>query len=358
MKKAKKRRRSLFYPIYFGLLALAICAFALGLARLWRTLDDYEKALPVHVARAQERMFLERDFEALYAYEDPSRFPDETKQDYIRYALEQTGGKEITVSEARTGDADLRRYVVKLDGEPFAQYELAPSGQTSAYGSVLWTLASVKTNLVRPSEYFVTAPAEARVLVDGEALGEERVLERDLPVARMEYVPANAPKRTCTKYGFSRCFKTPSILVLSPDQVALDLARQPDGGIVAAMNYDDPLKAECEQRVFEIAKLIARYTSDDLDEARMLAHVVKDSPAYKALRAVDTQWFGKHEGYDFADMRSGRYLAAGEDCFVCDVSYRYLIANRDGTVRDYATSYVFCMIREREKWLLYNLANA
>lgn len=356
--RKRKRRKPIFWPVYLTLLVAVIAVVAFGLTYVWNWLADYEAALPVYVAEDAEKIFTERDFAAVYEWEDKTLIGNEGQDAYVRYMQELTESKTIACSEVRSGSADVKRYIVKADEEKIAEFTLGKTGVKTEYGNDLWALNAVTTFVIQPTTYTVTAQNTSHVIVDGAELDASYAITTGESIDWTQFLPEDIEKPTLTTYQFTRCFTQPLVEVKDASGQVQNCLRPDDTTWVAQLNYgDNLLRAELEERVFEIAKALSEFTSEDRSQDSILRYACEDSPAYEYLDNFDNNWFGKHDGYEFANMTSCDYLMLSDDCFVCTVSYDYIVDFRDKGTVTYPTKFFFCFQLEDDRWRLYNFSN-
>ncbi len=354
-KKKKKKGLRLFYPIYFLLMAAAVAAIFVVRQEVTVRMAAYEASLPKYVAEEVAQMFLERDFEKVYSYQDPADFAGESAQAYAAYMTMLTEGNELTWGESYSSSEDEMVYAVRLDGKRLFEFTLVRGTLTDASGNAQWELTDVRTLGVTTATRTLRAPTSSTVYLNDQALGEESIIERDIALESETYLLNDEAKSPAMcVYQYEVCFSEPKIRVVDANGRENKLTVAADGCMEAVINSDDELKAEAEERVIEIVKAFARFTSEDLDQYKMLRLVRRDTSAYDKIERFDNDWFGKHKGNDFQNLVTENYMRFSDDTFACDIHFDYIITYDDAPDKSYETNYRFYFVERDDEWYLYD----
>ena len=360
--KARRRKRrkihtAIFYSIYALVIIAAVIAVNVGKGKLRASMEGYEASQPKYAAEAAAQMFTQRDYAALFDWEDQSAFAaqHETREQYVRYMTDLLAGKEITWSEGYSTEADTKLYVVKADGSKIGDFTLRQSAESDESGFRQWTLDDVKLYVLAASTYTVKAPSRSTVTVDGVTLDEGSVTEDNIPLFTASLkLPGDAKVPTAKVYAFSRYFGVQDVRVT--DWRGNENAVTQNGrDYTAAFNYDDEELSVNEERIIEtVRKMSCSMTIDYKDYRFKRECVVTDSPAAKYIDAYDGDWVAKHTGYDFLNMRIDHYISYADDCFSVEAHYDHQIKYRKADPEIYPTAYELLFVRQGDEWRLYD----
>lgn len=352
-KKRKKKKIRIFYPIYFLLMIAAVGAVFVVCDMIRENLKAYEASLPKYVAEDVAEMFLSKDFERVYAYQDPAEFAGEDAKTYAEYMTRFTENGELTWGESYSTNEDEMVYAVRLDGKRLFEFTLTRSGPETAENQ--WKLTDVTTLGVSTATHTVKAPSDSTVYVRGSALGADSIIEDNIAVEDEAFLlNEDAKSPTMCVYEFETCFGEPEVRVVDKNGVENKLTVLADGSFEAAFNSEDALKEKAEERVIEITKAFANFTSEDLDKYKMLRLARKGTSGYDKIERFDNEWFGRHDGYDFENMVTDNYMSFSEDTFACDIYFDYIIKYEDTDDLRYETHYRFYMVERDDEWYLYD----
>lgn len=354
---AKKRKKKfyIFYPVYLMCLLVCVWYIFVFCQDITDKLTVYEASLPKYVAEDFAQMFMDRDFERIYSYQDPDQFVGEDAATYSAYLTELTRDGELSWSESYSSSEDEKVYVVLLDGRRLFEFRLARGSRKDANRYDTWSLSKVETLGITTSKYTVKAPADSTVYVGGNALTDADIIERDIAIEDEEFLlNDDAKSPTMCVYQYEVCFTQPEVRVVDGKGRENQLTIDEYGNAEAAVNSEDEIKASAEERVVEIVKAFANFTSEDLSQYRMLKFVRKGTNGYDKIETFDNNWFGDHDGFAFENMSTDNYMTFSEDTFACDIRFDYVIEYDDADNVVYPTAYRFYFVYRNETWYLYD----
>lgn len=355
-KKRAERSGRVFYPLYWSYVLLAVGAIVLMMRVLWDNMGDYEASMPKYVAQDVEKLIQSRDFAAMYDYDDTTEFAAEGRDAYVAYMNDLTEGFDISFKEKYSSNPNEKTYQISFGENKLGTYTLCKSGEKTKYGNELWTLKEIRNSVIQSSDYFITAPEGSTVYADGQALGEESVVESGLELTD-DYQPEGYEREKWRTYSTSRCFRVPRFQVIDSAGREQSVLPNEEGRLVAQVNYDDEeLKPQVEERVVWSAKMFAMYTSDDRSSSAVLEYVLPDSKVYQYVRGFDGGWFMPHRDVEFLNMRTEHYVKLDENTFCCNVYYDYKVIYRK-TTETYPTAYTFYFTKDRNgEWLIFDFS--
>lgn len=354
-KKKKKSSIKLFYPIYLILVVLCIYGIFVVCEQIAQELRIYEAALPKYDAQEAARMFEERDFEKIYSYQNPADFAGEDAATYAAYMSEFTKDGTITWGETYSSAENEKVYSVRLDGKRLFEFTMLNTGMKDENGYDVWELSSVRTLGISTGTRTVKAPSESTVYIDGKPLGEDAVIEKDILLDSEEFLLGDEAKvPTMCVYQYEFCLGDPQVRVVDPQGRENPMTVDANGNVEAVRNSDDSIKPQVEERVIEIVKAFANFTSEDLSQYKMLKLVRKGTNGYKKIEDFDNNWFGKHDGYAFENMTTDNYMIFSDDTFACDISFKYIIKYDDADDVSYDAKYRFYFVERSDVWYMYD----
>ena len=354
-KKRRKKSGRIFYPVYWSLVVIGIALIGLMMRALWGRMADYEASMPKYKAAEVEKIFEERDFSAMYDYDDTTAFAAEGREAYIEYLDLLTQGQEIVCREAFSANPDEKLYKIMVGGKKLGSYTLCKSGEKTEYGNDLWELKEIRTSVITPTDYLITAPENASVYADGQLLSGDAIIESGLELAD-GYLPEGLENAKWCTYSVSRCFSVPKFEAEDSKGREMLLFPNQEGRLTAQVNFDDELlKPIAEERVVKIARAFSQFTSDDLSVGRMLDYIKEDTKAENYIRSFDGGWFYPHESVEYENMRTERYVSYDENTFSCDVYFDYII-NYKKTTEVYPTGYTLFLKKQGDEWMLFDFA--
>ena len=362
--------RSRFYQVYFLLVILCVLGIALGARYLNGVLEDYESAQPKYVAQQAARLFERGDYEAIFGLDTSMRdVPEEDRAYYIGQLQALAAGREVSWSEAYSGNEDERRYRVSLDGEKFAEFTLVPSGAQTKRGSRLWTLGSV-TTFVRIEEpqiaepeptpvptiaCSITVPSSFTVTADGRTLDANDVVEDGIPIVPAGMLPSDVTAPAMVRYAFPSESGVPDIRVTDWQGNAQTPMQDGEHSWRCDLPQNPELEALYGESALEVAKRIAKYSTREASQDSVLKKCAKGSPAYESIKSFDSSLGKKPKSSTFENVVVSDFYLYSEDCFSCRVSFDY-IPRFGKESKTYPTAYTLYFVRQGDSGKLYSFS--
>lgn len=357
---------SWFYRVYFPLVAVAVIAIFIGLHWLRGFAADYESAQPIHVADEVGQMFVNGDYDRLYALDTAAQALSGGDQAYYVQSLRDVAeGGRFEWNESYASGGDALQYDVTLNGSRFASFTLIPTGLTTAHGNPLYQLGTVTTHLAVASDAAPADPAQApcriqapagyTVAVDGRALGEGDVIRTGIVVYPDGFLPRGVEAPVLTEYGFTPEGDSPDIRVTDASGAEAPTRLESENIWLCPPREDAAIREKYAEAVTKLAERIAKYTTADISQSSALSDVIDDSPAETTLKAFKNDWAPSHKSERFEDMTLSDFCLLSEDCFACHVKFNYILTSKRQNDYPYETEYTFCIVRKGDEGKLYNL---
>ena len=358
MARKRRKRSKIYSAIYYSFLALTVVAlfgffiYASGVVRDWVT--GYEASQPIYQERIAARPFLERDYRVLSQCEDPAIFENESYEKYESYMHELLDGRTITYSEVRSGDENLKSYVVMADENIIGEFHLRHTGNDPRFGFWIWQVDSLDTDVLVSTKYTVEAPETATVYVDGKPLTEEDITIRGIPEFETVELPSGASVPSRCVYEFERYFGVSE--VTCEDRYGEDCDMTQDGReYSAAFHYDDSRMAEAlDERVTEVVRRLTCFMSNDYALRQLKKDMIDGCSAEKKCEAFDLRWILDHRGYEFYNMDVRNYVSYGEKCFSVETRYDFQVIYKRSDPQTYPTAYRLYFQKDGDEWKLFD----
>ena len=375
-KKRKSIWKSTFYRVYFGLVALALVAIAVGTLWLRGVLRDYESAQPKYVAEDVGKLFENADYEAIYNVDtSAAQFAGGDETLYLDNLKQLTAGKRVEWTPAFSADKNERKYNVNLDGERFATFTLVPSGQTTARGNTLWKLGSV-TTLVQlqqatptpepeatpepePAVRYtcrITVPEGYSVTVDGETLTADNATTEEKALFEADFLPPGVKNPVLVEYLYDAATETPQVAVFDGTgaPMTVEAVEGKDLTWNCPMKSDEAYSAQYGSAAIALAKQVAKFMNKDARKKAIERVCAKNSPAESIFDNLSNAYATPHNGISFKDEAVSEFYVMADDCFTCRVSFDTVLKTEKGDAV-YPTAYTFCVIKEGDAGRLWNI---
>ena len=359
--KKLRRRNKRFYMVYFIALAVFALAVLVACTLVKDVLAEYEQSQPEHEAEKVAQIFLDRDFENVYPWEDETYLDGASLEEYVSFMNENTEGMEITWRKKITADSVNVTYAVYADGMRFGTFVLSPAEKTR-HGFSLWALSSMETTIFvhetesAPEPVYgavrVQADSRSTVTVNGETLDESSIVEKDIPTEAAGHMPAGVAAPTDVIYEAKVTGDADvSVTDHNGKAQAVSLVK---GVYVAAVNYEDEaLRPAREEWISKLAQAVAKYFTKNISLQTLTRRVEENSKAYESLAGFDTNYLKENIGQSFANMKTFHYLTYASNCFSCDVQFEYIVKYY-GAEKTYESAYRFYFRKVDDLWMLYD----
>ena len=356
----KKKKRSIFYPVYFLLIAVFLIALHIGLRYVRVILADYETAQPQYEAeRVFQTYYADGSFDRLVnAAASVPLTPYEDKDAVAAYLRTYTTGKDISYSSISTGLDDVRKYIVKADDVKFSAFTIRPGEKKTEKGFALYELDTIELYCAGQESVRITVPKGDSVYVNGRLLGDEALTGDRTEHESCAHMSPGVEGIVFVTYAADGLYLPPaSVEVREPGGTEVPLTQDADGSYSAPIVYSESLRAEYSEYVVAAAQALAAYMQNDAGFYRAAAYIDPNSELYENTRLTETYFVIDHSSYEFQDVETSEFYAYDPDTFSCRVTMIHVL-HRIGSAdyRDYIDT-TFYLRRVGEQYLMYDRLN-
>ena len=334
MAKAYSKKRSrLLYIVALGCwTVLLIAAAVYGLRLAWQYAEEYEDARPNHaidayVDQLNTELWNDGVARAVSSMVSETQSEEQVKalvQEHLRSGVSavrkgSTGGEEHTVT-----------YSLRCEGEEIGSVSIMEDSAYLNYvqfGMLPWKVSDDSFNFDRfYSGVEVVVPAEYSVWINGVQLGEDCIVERDIPYdVFADYYRYWDTLPTKVKYSYDRVLGEAELVIRNEhgDVVTIDESRGdeqfltpfPQDQIQRYYNFCDPFT---RQYLTYTAGLSNRAESN---YAALVPYLLPESDlAGRMFDALDGLSWGHTASIEIQDIRINSILPLVDGYAVCDVS--------------------------------------
>ena len=328
------KKPSLFYKIYFVVIALVLVAAVIGLWWLWGVLRDYEDSQPKHVAdEIFAKYYTSGDFSALAAKCVESNV-FESADAIAKYLNEHYKGAEMTCTSGAMKDG-LPTYIVKVGDYKVSSFTLKEKEKNSRG----WEMYEEGTFEVFYDTETLTViiPTGYSVTVDGIALGDDQITERAIPSPEAEYLPEGVTGITYVKYEIRGLLEDPDIRVTGTDgRVAECVYEEKDKAYHTYPLFDEALEKEQSEYVIEAISQYTLMMSADNYWGAVKKYFDPDSQIYEdTYESAQYTWtIIPHDTATITDAEASRFIRYSDDIFACRVKMTNILTKGAETFKD------------------------
>lgn len=320
--------KSLFYKIYFAVIAVFLVLLTIGLIMLGGWLKGYEAGRPENVIEGVIENYVKSGKIVEMRDELGLKLSPFETADNVKLFFEQSiKDKEITyASISKKGEEDLEGYGISAGGERLMNVYLAKSGDGYAVQS-----AELHKNFYQSAK--VTMPADAEAFVNGIKISADSRQNLELPTLPTAYVGENIiNKQFCVIENLIN----PEVKVTASEGFTVS---QYDGGIFAVTKGDD---ATITDFATSAAKTYACYLQKDAGIGEVRSYLATDTEFYKNVSTSYITYVAKHVSYRFDDVEVSELHRYSDNLYSCRVKMTHVIISENGEEHsDFFDKYVY-----------------
>ena len=332
--KQGKKKLSLFYKIYFIVIALVLVAAVIGLWWLHGVLRDYEDSQPKHVAdEIFAKYYTSGDFAAL-ASKCVESNPFESADAVAKYLNDHYKGAEMTCTSGAMKDG-MPTYIVKVGDYKVSSFTLAEKEKNSRG----WEMYKEGTFEVYYDADTLTLviPTGYSASVDGVELDDSYVTERAIPSPEAEYLPEGVTGITYVKYEVRGLLEDPDIRVTGADGRVADVTyEEKDKAYHTYPLFDEALEKEQSDYVIEAISQYTLLMSADNYWGAVKVYFDPDSQIYEdTYESAQYIWtIIPHDSAEITEAEASRFIKYSDDIFACRVKMVNVLTKGAETFRD------------------------
>ena len=194
---------------------------------------------------------------------------------------------------------------------------------TDRYGTVVELQKDEATGGLYYQLSYAMVPATMQLSFGGHVLTEEKILQENIPVEEMDFIPQVA--KTFAEYA-----ALPEIVNIPTfKKYYIDFAYEAETvtatdrfGTVRELSYDeasrtyshelisnDSLKEECVERTTEFLEIYTLFCANDAEDSELKPFFPDNSEFYRKIIKMDSMWFDSHTKIKFSNHQLKEFFA-------------------------------------------------
>ncbi len=333
MSTQRPARKSLFYRVYFTVLAVFVLLLVVGLFVLHAFLKGYNETIPETIsARFFESAFLAESPDELIRVSGltPSEFEtDRQLASYVRNILNEA---PLTYTSISSGsDTSVKKYIVKS-----GEYKLADFTLTKNEGAKGWEPTSLTLHLPTTDVYTYRlldcGDRYAALYLNDVRVSADYRTERT-PHENAAYLPNEGSFPVWSTYTITDLTEKPKVRALdrNGNEVAFELI----DGVYTERIVPDPAEEALEAYLTEAAKQYAKCMQNDASKSSALKYFEKGTDLYDSIRTADNMFVWSHDGYDFENVQTSEFFRYDENTVSLRISFTHILRKGSKQYRDY-----------------------
>ena len=346
-------RKNIFWKVYGVMVVIGVALSVTLFIVFSNFLSAYEKSQPKHEMEKVINLFEDGDSSQIVKYMTYNLTTFENDDSIVKYldSLLMDGQWDF---EQRAGaySKNTPVYKVKKDGVAVATVTLVKSTEKSDFNMDRWELQSIEDILTTPADYVVLAPTGSAIYVNGIALSNEYIIEKNIAIPNLVSTAKYTSVPTMVKYSIAGLYQKPQILavgnVLNTELVA---TYQNEHTLKFAFESNQDFNVLQENRIIEITQIYGRYVTNDAKFASLSPYIITNSDSYNFLKTIASinVWYGTHSLPEFVNLVVSNYQIYTTNCYSCDVSFTltFLLSNK---TFQYPTNLRYYFVKSGDVW--------
>lgn len=351
--------KSSFLKVYLIVFSSILAIILLALAVLWFAMADMEKSNPETLLKPVINDFADRDYDSLFKLINVKDSEFESCDTFKNYIKNSNSSGMVTYIRKVVQDDKAYVVVIKSDDKKIATVTLRKSDKKSFFGNELYTLESITPIMDKTSAYYITAPSDAKISVNGKELSSKYIDKKDIPIDELKNLPDTVEKKTLVKYKIEGLVNEP--VVTAKGHLGNDLKitkNDKDKQTSFECGYDAPEDngKQYDKLITNVAHQVAMRTTNDTTFTEVAKYFYKDSVTYEMLRRNESSWYTPHDKYEFKNTQIMDYKEYSDNCFSYRIKFDHYVYRIEAKVtRNRTCDYTFVFVKTDGKWLVYDM---
>lgn len=331
---ARKKRRSLFYPVYVALIALFFVAMLLIMVPLRAWLVRYEASQPDHKRdEIFTQLFVEKNWEKIYDLAVVAQTPFEDKSSFCAYMDSLVAEQELTCLETSAGLSGGKKYLVKLGSENLAVFTLK-GGAQSEKEIPNWELDTLQILPRQTQGVIVERLPGQTVYINGIALDDSYTVKKIATQAE-EHLPQGVHGFRLDYQQVVGLLTEPSVTVKDGSGNEVPVAYDLASGIYT--QHRDAAIAEDWEKDLALGavKVYSRFLIKDASLSEVAKRFDKNSDIYETIRRSEVGWAQTGASFRFSEPEYFGYYRYSDGIFSMGVKMSLLVTRTNGTIKEY-----------------------
>ena len=327
-------KKPLFYKIYFSVIAVFLVLLVAGLCVLYAWLNEYELSQPENIIDKVYSEYIKKgDLYGLKNLGETNFSPYETKDTLNGAFKELIKDKDVKMQEgAHKLNAKTINYSVVAGENEILSLTLEKQKSGGKLGVKAYKLGSVKINQTYNKIVKISAPADAKITINGMELGKEDSQKLELPevIKGLENSESFEVLQTYELKDFLN--DKPEIKAKNgKEELSVELNK---GGYFVSQKLDEKQKAEVQNFALQAAEAYAAYMQDDAPFGRVAKYLDSSFGFYESVRTTPAHFAWDHTGYEFKDVKFGDTHRYSDDVWRCRVTFKQVLHLNSTTYTD------------------------
>lgn len=352
-----RQKKSLFFKIYAIFFACVILLIAVGLFILWFALEDYEKADPTNIMNPIVENMNNKDYDDLLNDGNLKFSEFESKENFKNYLNKNLGESKFSYSKMAASDENNPVYKIKSGKKEIASVTLKKSDKKSKFGNAQFQISKISDVGGAEKKIVIYAPSTAKLTLNDKDISNTYIVEKDIAIEDLDYLPKDFVKPTTVKYEISGLFEDGMIkatgylgnqLLISKDEKT--------GEFTVLSNGTDDMAKSFDALITNASQAYSKYITNDVKLDEIRKYFSTESPLYKTISSMEVNWYTKHNKFEFENIKTSDFISYSDNCFSYRIKFDHYVHRIEaGKIFHYPCDYTMIFAKKDGKWLVYDM---
>lgn len=357
-KESEKKHRwagtLIFYLLVIGVAAAGYFLTQMKIQSLTGELEIYEKAQHQTVCRQVfAELFGDPDWASLYEASGEEDTEFEGKDAYAAYMEAKVGDGQLTFRELPAEAEDIRSYAVTLEDEVIAQFTMKDVSGGAQVPQ--WQAEDVQVFFERNLTYRIRTQSGNTVIVNGVALGEDRMIENSYSQLQVGDGEPSKFMGQCI-FEADNLLVQPTVTVQDSQGQDLEVTFDSESNTFSTPVTEQKAAEITQERqdlAFDAVEVYCTYMANKAGRNALGRYFKTGTSTYRFITAADLMWVQKDSGHSFANQKVTNYAQLSDSEYVVRVSMTFQLKRSDGSMKESAIDEtLFFEKQDSGKWLV------
>lgn len=335
------KKLSLFYKIYFAVIAVFLVLLVAALFVLNSVLKSYEAAQPVGYINNIITEYLQKG--DLYGAAEKYNIPlsvYENESDVNNAFKEILGDKKLTVaSSGKKLEGYNEVYNVKVNDDAVVTFYLKKAKKAGKFGIKGYDVGFAEINKELCNNYEIRVPSDVKLKINGIEINKDDRKDLAVPAILTDKIGSN---KVVTHQVFELknfiCDKF-DIKAFAADGSEIDVKKNGNVYIVE-QSIDKTVYDTNTNFALNACQDYAKFMQNDASRGSITHYFDTATEFYNYIKKTEI-WVWDHSGYRFEDVSITEAHQYTENLFACRVTFTQVLLRGTATYKDYFDKYVY-----------------
>ncbi len=309
-----KKKKTIFYKVYFSALAIFALVLICFLAFLFRSVGEYNKGLAETVSQNYfDELFMGKNYDKIFSDSGFENTEFETMSSAENRFSQLLDGK-LSYTSITSKHDNIKEYIVKSDDRTIASFSLVQDERNDYVLKSLDLSESLCDITVKTLD-------SSKLYLNG-ILVSDKYISLTEPHEYAEQLEGYAEIPQYTTYTIKGFANIPEITIKDRNGKSADVQGVNGAYVETILSDSDD---ELGKVLLSSAKEYAKCMQNEVGKAQALMHFVRGSEIYEIIRGVETSFAWDHNGSFFTDETISEFFRYDENTVSAKISFNHVL---------------------------------